>query len=334
MTSRAGFTTAFTSAICWLTIGLPLTAQTTPPQATTSPHSTNSAPQQPQAMPLAPPSGFLLSPGDEANLNKLLTDWENANTNIRTFKCTFTRWEYDPAIVGGNPNQPVALSKGELKYAAPDKGMFKVEEQTNYVPDPKTGQFVEQKVKPTEWWTCNGKSMFEVTVRDNQTLVVEKPLPPEMQGKAITEGPLPFVFGARAETLKTRYYLRMITPAAAAKTDVWLEAYPKLQKDAANFSHVTLILSKADLQPTAIQIFNPGANTQNPARTVIQLENPSINNPWAPLENLFDDFARPNPLGAKHVLEQNAIPPPATTQLPAGNTTDNSQASRGKPPAR
>ncbi|HZZ28120.1 MAG TPA: hypothetical protein VFE46_08965 [Pirellulales bacterium] len=292
----------------------------------------NGAAAQPQQLPLAPP--FVLSSTEESNLNQLLTDWESANTKIKTFKCTFTRWEYDPTIAGGNPNQPTAISSGELKYAPPDKGMFKVEELTNFVPDPKTGKLVKQNAKPTEWWTCDGKSMFEVTVRDKQTLVVEKPLPPEMQGKAITEGPLPFVFGARADSLKKRYYMRLITPPSEAKTQVWLEAFPKMQKDAANFSRVTIILNKADLQPAAVQIFNPGANAQNLSRTVLQLDNPSINNPWAPLQNLFDDFARPNPFGSKHVMESDLMPPPAATQMPAGNPADLNQASRPKSAAR
>src|SRR5262249_3722344 len=159
---------------------------------------------------------------------QLLKDWETASNNVQTFKCNFTRMEYDPALVGGNPNQPSAVSKGELKYATPDKGMFRVKEQTNYSPDPtKPGQFTAQQVDPTEWLTCDGKAMYEV--RDQpQKLVVETPLPPEMQGKAITDGPLPFVFGAKAAALKGRYYMRLTPPPSAnAATEVWLEAFPR-----------------------------------------------------------------------------------------------------------
>jgi TIGR03009 family protein len=342
MTSRAGLRTALTFAICLIVAVAPLTAQTTPPpgNGTAQPTQNAALPSgalpQPQLLPLAPP--FILTPGEEANLNQLLADWETANSKIKTFTCTFTRWEYDPAIVGGDPNQCTALSKGELKYAYPDKGMFHVTELTNYVPDPKTGKMAEQKAEPSEWWTCDGKSMFEVTVRNNEgkveRLVVEKPLPPEMRGKAITEGPLPFVFGANAENLKNRYYMRVITPPVSAKTEVWLEAFPKLQKDAANFSRVTLILNKTDLQPSAIRIFNPGANAQNSSRTVIRLEDASINSPLDALKSFFTNFARPNPIGYKHVLEQNLAPPPTAIQPPGGNSTNNSQASRPQPQAK
>jgi TIGR03009 family protein len=335
MTIRAGFAIALIIAIflMLLTGPSPLQAQSSPPAAdsaskpTQSTSSASGAPLQPQVLPLAPP--FTLAPAEEANLNQFLKDWEIANNGIKTFKCSFTRLEYDPTIAGGNPNQITTESHGELKYAAPDKGMFHVKELTNYVPNPKGGPLVAQKGEPTEWWTCDGSSMFEVKDKP-QKLVVETPLPPEMRGKAITDGPLPFVFGAKAASLKSRYFMRIITPGANAQNEVWLEAFPKQQKDAANFSRVNLILKKADLQPTAIQIFNPGANVQNASRTVIMLEDPSINNPWAPLQNLFDDFARPNPIGYKHVLEQNLVPPPTTTQMPDAKASDNSQASRVK----
>jgi TIGR03009 family protein len=327
MTFRATFLSAFILGICSLVSVSIVVAQTAPPVNGAA--VANAAPIQTQNQPLAPPSFMPLSPADDANLNQLLGDWEKANSSIKTFKCTFTRLEYDPSTVGGNPNQASAVSNGELKYAPPDKGMFKVEKRTNYVPDLKTGKIVEQPVDPMEWWTCDGKSMYEVTMRDNQMLVIEKPLPPEMHGKAITEGPLPFVFGARADSLKRRYYMRVATPTNAAATQVWLEAYPKMQKDAANFSRVMLILNKADLQPSAIQIFNPGANAQNNSRTVIMLDNPSINSTLDAVQNFFTNFARPNPMGAKHVLESD-LAPPAITPLQTGNPADNSQASRPK----
>jgi TIGR03009 family protein len=339
MTIRAGFVSALVSATVWTALVLGVAAETLA-QSTEAAGGTKTAPANApadnaaaQAQPL--PAPFTLTPAEQANLDQLLKDWEAASNSIKTFKCGFTRMEYDPALVGGNPNQPSAVSKGELKYATPDKGMFRVKEQTNFAPNPAApGKFAAQPVDPSEWWTCDGKSMYEVTIRNNDKLVVETPLPPELQGKAITDGPLPFVFGAKAAALKDRYYMRVITPAQKAAAEVWLEAFPRQQKDAANFSSVTLILEKTKLQPMAVQIFNPGANAQNPSRTVILLEDASVNSPWAPLQNLFDDFARPNPIGYKHVLQQNLVPPPTTAKSPEGKSDDNSQASKTKATAK
>ncbi len=82
--------------------------------------------------------------------------------------------------------------------------------------DPKTQTWNMQKVDPTEYWTCNGKSIFQVDAKKKQ--IIEQPIPAELQGKSITDGPLPFVFGAKADTLRKRYFMRIVTPPDAAKT--------------------------------------------------------------------------------------------------------------------
>jgi hypothetical protein len=128
-----------------------------------------------------------------------------------------------------------------------------------------------------------------------------------MRGKAISDGPLPFVFGAKADTLKKRYWMRLITPPEV-RDQVWLEALPRYQADAANFSKVELILQARDLMPFAIQIHKPGGQD----RDVYQFD---------PRTNLIDkgldmirDFAKPvTPFGYKYVLDdlQAQAGPPA-----------------------
>ena len=71
-----------------------------------------------------------------------------------------------------------------------------------------------------------------------------------MQGKAIVDGPLPFLFGAKADKIKARYWLRVITPSDA-KGEYWLEAWPKSRYDSANFQRVEIILDEKDYLPKA-----------------------------------------------------------------------------------
>ena len=109
-------------------------------------------------------------------------------------------------------------------------------------------------------------------------MVTEYVMPPELQGKGIGDGPLPFVFGVEAEKLKQRYFMRIITPPNV-QNEVWLEAYPRYQQQAAEFSKVQVILqisgpTKA-LLPYAIQIYLPNGKD----RTVYQLQDPKINPP-------------------------------------------------------
>jgi hypothetical protein len=125
--------------------------------------------------------------------------------------------------------------------------------------------------------------------------VIERTLPPEMRGKAIADGPLPFLFGAKAERLKQRYFLRLVTPPTV-KNQHWLEAYPRFQADASNFYKAQLILSADKLMPGAIQITEPDGKTN----TVYVLTDVTVNGLWAAIG---PDFAKPKaPLGWKRVV--------------------------------
>ena len=244
------------------------------------------------APPVQPP---VLSPQEQAMLDQLLAAWEARNAAVRTWSCTFHKWEYNAwSPAGPNGDQlAFAESTGELKYAAPDKGLFHVKESKQWSPEARryevrSGEFGEH-------WVCNGESIYEY--RHSEKQLRETRLPPEMRGKAISDGPLPFVFGAKAETLKKRYWMRIITPPEV-RDQVWLEALPRFQADAANFSKVELILQARDLMPFAIQIYKPGGSD----RDVYQFD---------PRTNLIDkgldmirDFAKPiTPFGYKYVLE-------------------------------
>jgi TIGR03009 family protein len=158
-----------------------------------------------------------------------------------------------------NGNQPPPPEEGELKFAAPDKGLMKIE---------------AKEATQSEQWLCDGKSIYQFDY--TQKLVTEFVMPPELQGKGIGDGPLPFVFGIEAQKLKQRYFMRIITPPNVPN-EVWLEAYPRYQQQAAEFSKVQVILQIAGttkaLLPFAIQIYSPNGKD----RTVYQLQNPSVN---------------------------------------------------------
>jgi TIGR03009 family protein len=164
-----------------------------------------------------------------------------------------------------------------------------------------------------EHWVCNGASIYEF--RHTERQLRETRLPPEMQGKAISDGPLPFVFGAKADTLRKRYAMRLVTPPGVTD-QIWLEALPRMQADAANFSKVELILQARDLMPFAMQIFKPGGQD----RDVYQFD---------PRTSLIDkgldmirDFSKPvTPLGYTFILEDGQggapQPPPRQSTGPA-----------------
>jgi TIGR03009 family protein len=213
--------------------------------------------QQQPAQPPAPP--FTLTPQEDAQLDRVLKAWELKSKDIKTFDCSFKRWEYDPvfavATPNADPNAPVNVDLGILKYGSPDKGVFRVMYKEG--PDGKPMAIEEDRA---DHWICDGKSVYQYIPK--QKKLVEHKLPPDMQGKAIVDGPLPFLFGAEAAKLRQRYFLRVTPSPPNMQNVVCLEAYPRFQQDAANFSMATLMLTVQDMVPRALQIFQPNGKSK------------------------------------------------------------------------
>jgi TIGR03009 family protein len=215
-----------------------------------------------QAAPSQPPAPpFRLSPQEAVALENLLTDWETRNKEIHLLESKFFRWKYD-AVFGQAGQAPPPPDEGELKFASPDKAWMHVKTKDSNHPD------------ASEQWLCDGRSVFQWDYKEK--IVHEWLMPPELQGKGIGDGPLPFVFGIEAQKLKQRYWMHIITPPDV-QNQVWLEAYPKWQPDATNYSKVEVILQIVGdthtLFPYAIQIYSPNGKD----RIVYQLQNPIIN---------------------------------------------------------
>ena len=219
----------------------------------------------------ATPAPFRLSPQHEAYLDRVLMAWEQRSARVKTFECDFTQWTYDSVFSQnqGGANTPKHTDLGHIKYAAPDKGRFEV------------------KGDRPEKWICNGKAVFEYNHDKRQ--LIEYKLPPEMQGKAIANSPLPFIFGAKAAELKRRYFMRITTPTNV-QGQIWLEVYPKLREDAANFQRAELILTVQGMTPQAMQIYELNGKD----RKAYQFYNIVVNDPLRFFKgNPFDAMTPP-----------------------------------------
>ena len=270
---------------CLTTLGLLLVAG--PAAAQTGPWQGPPADPRPAARPIRPPAPrqpglqqgpapgqpprvpFQLTPHEAANLEWILNAWQQRSAKVKTFECGFTRWEYDPVF--GDPRQPSFVDEGEIKYRAPDKGSFRV-------------------LKPErrqERWICDGTSVYEFDYSKKQ--LIQHKLPPELQGNAIVESPLPFIFGAEAAKLKQRYFLRIITPPHLQGQQTWLEAHPRFQRDIANLKRAELILTNKNMTPYALQIYEPNGQS----RTVYQFHHIVVNDPLFVLKNPFRPLTPP-----------------------------------------
>lgn len=218
------------------------------------------------ATPDAPPEQpFTLTPQQQANLDRLLNDWEKRNLAVQTITCAFERWEFDRVT---NTRK---YAKGELNYSNPDNAEYKVFDSDGNV---------------SEHWLCTGKSIYEF--KHAEKTLVERQLPLALQGKAIEDGPLPFVFNSKAKKLKERYWLRLTAPPEGAVDQVWLEAFPKRREDKANFDRAELILDAKEMIPNAVQLHMPGGQT----RTIHKFKDTKINGFWAGLKGFKPKVGR------------------------------------------
>jgi TIGR03009 family protein len=236
------------------------------------------------------------------DLWQVLKAWETRGAKVKTYRCQITLWEYNKAF------NSKSVREGELKYKAPDKGVFKVKD-----------------AEGKSWdghWLCDGQAVYEYNY--NSKTLVQITLPPEMRGQAIAEGPLPFVFCSKAESLLDRYFLRLVTPDDKRDKEIWIEAYPRTQKDAANFQRATVILT-TNLEPFALEMYLPGGNE----RQVYQFDNAVINE--FNLISWGDPFTPTLPKGWTKVVDPGTGPPEGgrpSTPPQGGNTQSASSAAR------
>ena len=229
--------------------------------------------QQRQAQRQMPRPFAELSQAHVDYLDKLLNFWESNSSSIKQYQAEFTRFDYDQAFL--KEKDPKTghvyarlLGKGVIKYSNPDKAMYEMSKVWKFAGKPaKPGEQPKYELLDDtfkEKWVCDGKSMYSYLYQKKE--VQEHKLPPEMQGERITNGPLPFLFGAKAKEIKQRYWLRYITPPNV-KDEYWIEAYPKNPAEAAEMLKTEIVLAKEDFLPKAITVYD---SNHNPAKGMVR----------------------------------------------------------------
>jgi len=251
----------------------------------------NPSDQAKAAQPQMPQPPFVLAPHEQAQVEQVLRQWERRNQEIKTFDCRFKRWSYNVTTVA-EPNRPNAprVELGVIKYAAPDRGLFRIEQTEQ------DGREVPVEEAFAQHWICDGKSIFEFSPAKKQ--VIEHKLPAELQGKAIADGPLPFLFGADADKLKQRYFLRLLPPPGNAPDQICIEAYPRHPREVANFHHAQLILKKEGMTPFGLMLVEPNGKDYK----TYQFYDIVVNDPLRLFKG--DPFRPHTPLGWMRLVEE------------------------------
>ncbi|MGN6544917.1 MAG: TIGR03009 domain-containing protein, partial [Aureliella sp.] len=221
----------------------------------------------------------------QAYLDKVLAAWEQKSGEVTRYSCTFKRFQYDPTLV---EKDAYTVAAGVVKYMNPDKGLFRVDELVYYSGRDKNNkpQYKENtQRKFGEYWICDGKYVH--ILDQNEKKCTKHELPPSMRGHAIYLSPLPFLFGVKAQEIKSRYWVRPLPTPEGRKDEVWLEAYPRRADDAGNYQRVQVVLDLKDFMPKGLIVFLPNWRPDAQHSELYEFEDRKINQNVLERLNIF-----------------------------------------------
>ena len=254
-------------------------------------------------------------------LERVLNEWEQKTGKIQKLKGVHQRYEYDHVF------NREKRAVGSFWHESPDKGRidFNVDEKPP-IPDggvnpqkkgPNGQPFQVVPEAPT-MWVCNGAEILQIDI-DNKTFdKIEIPVPD--RGQNIMDGPLPFLFGMKAEKLKARYKMSLGSmhrqKDASGREIYHLVASPLYQADARNWKRAEVRLDAKYCLPTAIRLIDPGGTKETVY--VFPLRNMSANSRLPQLKDPFNP-----PLGGFKLKQfQQAAPQQQAQPDPRRNVLD------------
>ena len=269
---------------------------------------------------------FVLDPAEQRELDEFLARWERYSANIKRYDVDFDLFEYDPTLQGAIPNKPDRILFGFFKYiATPMRYLYVIKGEF------REGEYIERNGDKNPHIHAEKMIIDEKTVSKydyNAKTVHQINVPPEMIGKGIADSPLPLIFGAKADDLKRRFSMKVVTDSNGIR----LFARPLLIEDQSEFKELVILLDK-DLRARGLQQWN----INDKSYKVFGLKSPTIN---GMLGNIMSDVAtifRPEVERGwkKEVHEWNLLAPPptpATPQMPMGNPVPQQQQFRSESP--
>jgi TIGR03009 family protein len=201
-----------------------------------------------------------LQPCDASpRLQAILDAWEAESGKIQTLAGEHERYVYNITF------ETATVASGKFFYAAPDRGRIDLEGvppgKIDFGPTgPKKGASgvpFTYKADRNEIWVCTGKEV--VTAVELDKTFQAFPLPPDMQGKNIINGPLPFLFGMKADEARRRFDLQLVNEDANYAT---IRAIPRTQLDSQNYGKATIMLDKSRYLPFAVQLIDLAGTTE------------------------------------------------------------------------
>lgn len=242
--------------------------------------------------PAAQPMRIQVTP----EMDKVLKDWEFHSSKFQRLVGDFTRYKYDSVF------EVEFRASGSFAYEAPDKGNYELEGieitkgMVSKKVNEKTGKPWTLKSDISERWVCNGQEVLKINASEKTYEKVG--IPEESQGKNIIDGPLPFLFGMKAEQAKRRY--KSLTLIKQTEKEIWMKVEPRWPQDAVNWHEAVVIINAETFLPRAVKLIDPTGNVE----TVHTFMNLQMNNGNGIIQIFQRNPFKPNLNNYKLVLNQ------------------------------
>ncbi|CAN5739735.1 hypothetical protein BH23PLA1_BH23PLA1_41870 [soil metagenome] len=175
----------------------------------------------------------------EQKLNQILARWEADSAQIGSLFAEFDHVE-KLVLVGTQKRY-----RGMAFLQRPNLALIELKRQ------------VGEEYKFDKRIVCTGREVVEYSAAATQITVF--PLPKDAQLRALDEGPLPFLFGLKAEEIKRRYQM---TLKQEAEKSYRIEIEPLLPIDRDAFAVAVLDLNKETLLPDALYMLSANGQDQ------------------------------------------------------------------------
>lgn len=217
-----------------------------------------------------PPANYKPTQAELEKLDEFLARWEEHGKNIKRVSCQVHMREFD-SVLQRDSKRPVSHTYAEFRFIMPNKLSYHVAGEFEYSDETPEGEW---KKGQNEWQiVLDGKNFTQYDYKNKKALVF--PIAEDEQDidLSMDNGQFPLFFVAKAETLKSRFYLRIITPQSKQRDQVWIEAFPRYTRDAQQFQSITVGLDLKDLQPSFMR--KVGVNGKS--KTDLTFQNVTIN---------------------------------------------------------
>ncbi|MEZ6048434.1 MAG: hypothetical protein R3C11_23250 [Planctomycetaceae bacterium] len=187
----------------------------------------------------------------DPRLEAILVKWSAASKKIHRLEGNHRRTHLDHTF------RVCDETHGSFIFEAPDRGrmdleLIKIDPENNEKKINRDGEevvYVRQSGEHKKW-ISDGKQITEI--REDDKTYIQIPVPEELQGANVMNGPLPFLFGLPPEEAHRRFNLKLEKESA---DEIIINAEPITPVDLQNYKFALVKLDAKSFLPVGVKLF-------------------------------------------------------------------------------